>query len=64
MRSTTFALAIALVMIAGSSTLLRSRTLPTALPTAAMPSLQELHAIAGVSALPVQQIDDMSVEMK
>jgi len=62
MRSITLAVAVALIMIVGSSPLLRSRSLP-ALPTAAaMPSLQQLHAMAGARTLPVQRIEDMSVE--
>ena len=61
MRSTTFALAIAALALVGSSTLLLSRSLPIVTATAAMPSLQELHMMAGTETLPVQHIDDRSV---
>jgi hypothetical protein len=59
-RSITLAVAVALIMVIGSSPLLRS--LP-ALPTAAaMASLQQLHAMAGASTIPVQRVEDTSVE--
>ena len=61
MRSITFAGAIAAVTLLASSTLLLSRSLPVVTATAAMPSLQELHAMAGADDLPVQKIEDMSV---
>jgi hypothetical protein len=32
-----------------------------ALSTAAMPPLQDLHAMAGVNTLPIQEIDDQSL---
>jgi hypothetical protein len=61
MRSMTFAFAIAAVTIIASSTMLRSRSLSIGSATAAMPSLQELHATAGVDKLPAQHIEDLSV---
>ena len=61
MRSMIFGLAIAALTLIGSSSLLLSRSLPVVAATVAMPSLQELHAIAGVDRLPVQQNEDMSV---
>jgi hypothetical protein len=56
--------ALAVVAVAaGSSILLRSRSSVIELSggTAAMPSLLELHAAAGVHKLPVQDIDDQSL---
>jgi hypothetical protein len=49
--------------IVGSSILLRSRSsvIELSAGTAAMPSLQELHAAAGVHKLPVQDIEDQSL---
>jgi hypothetical protein len=46
MRSMTFAFAIAAVTIIASLTMLRSRSLSIGSATAAMPSLQKLHATA------------------
>ena len=56
------ALAI-IVVITGSSILLRSRTSLDNLSagTAAMPSLLELHTAAGVHELPVQDVEDQSL---
>jgi hypothetical protein len=50
-------------VIAASSILLRSRSAVIELSagTAAMPSLLELHAAAGVHKLPVQDIEDQSL---
>jgi hypothetical protein len=50
-------------VVAGSSVLLRSRSsvLDLSAGTAAMPSLLELHAAAGVHKLPVQDIEDQSL---
>ena len=50
-------------VIAGSAILLQSRSPVNELSvgTAAMPSLLELHAVAGVHKLPVQDIDDQSL---
>jgi hypothetical protein len=56
--------ALAVVAVAaGSSILLRSRSsvIELSAGTAAMPSLLELHATAGVHKLPVQDIDDQSL---
>jgi hypothetical protein len=64
MRSITFAVAMALIVVIGSSTLLRSRSFTALAVVAGMPPLQELHAMADVDTLPVQRIDDMSVETK
>ena len=62
MRLMITALAVVAV-IAGSSVLLRSRSsvIELSAGTAAMPSLLELHAAAGVHKLPVQDIDDQSL---
>jgi hypothetical protein len=56
------ALAVVAV-IAVASTLLwsRSSVIELSAETAAMPSLLELHAAAGVHKLPVQDIDDQSL---
>jgi hypothetical protein len=50
-------------VIAGSSILLRSRSsvIELSAGTAAMPSLPELHAAAGLQKLPVQDIEDQSL---
>jgi hypothetical protein len=61
MRSMIFVFAIVAVSIIASSTMLRSRSLSIESYAAAMPSLQELHAMAGVNKLPVQQMEDLSV---
>jgi hypothetical protein len=57
-------IALAVVaLVVGSSVLLRSRSSVAELSagTAAMPSLLELHAAAGVHKLPVQDIEDQSL---
>ncbi len=61
-RPLTIALAI-IAVVAGSSVLLRSRSsvLELSAGTAAMPSLLELHAAAGVHKLPTQDIEDQSL---
>jgi len=60
MRLTISAIAgAALIMIATS--LLRSRSPSIAPSAAAMPTLEELHRMAGVHALPVQEIEDHSL---
>ena len=51
--------AVGLILVATS--LRRSRPPSIALSTAAMPPLQELHTMAGVNTLPVQEIDDQSL---
>jgi hypothetical protein len=58
-RSLTIVLVILAVIVGGE--LLSSR--PDALEetTAAMPSLQELHSMAGVHKLPLQDIEDQSL---
>jgi hypothetical protein len=50
-------------VVAGSSVLLRSRSsvIELSAGTAAMPSLLELHAAAGVHKLPAQDIEDQSL---
>jgi hypothetical protein len=62
MRLMITALAV-IAVIAGAFTLLRSRTsvIELSVGTAAMPSLLELHAAAGVHKLPVQDIEDQSL---
>lgn len=41
--------------------LLRSPSTELSAGVAAMPSLQELHAAAGVNKLPIQEFEDMSL---
>jgi hypothetical protein len=48
-------------LIAVASIMLRSPSPSIELSTAAMPSLQELHVMAGVHKLPVQDIEDQSL---
>ena len=50
---------VALIMVA--TTMLWSRSPSIELSTAAMPPLQELHTMAGVHKLPVQEIEDQSL---
>jgi hypothetical protein len=59
-RRTLAAIAVvALIVVA--TTMLRSRSPSIELSTAAMPSLQELHTMAGIHKLPVQEIEDQSL---
>jgi hypothetical protein len=52
----------AVVALAAVATLvLRTPSPSIELSTAAMPSLQELHVMAGVHKLPVQDIEDQSL---
>jgi hypothetical protein len=60
MHLTIFAIAIAALIVVATS-LLRSRSPSIALSTAAMPPLRELHMMAGVNTLPMQEIDDQSL---
>jgi hypothetical protein len=50
-------------LIAVAATVLGSRFLSIEVPaaTAAMPPLQELHTMAGVHKLPIQEIEDQSL---
>jgi hypothetical protein len=48
-------------LIAVGALMLRSSSHSIELSTAAMPSLQELHVMAGVHKLPVQEIEDQSL---
>jgi hypothetical protein len=52
--------AIAVVVLI-ATTMLWSRSRSIELSSAAMPSLQELHTMAGVHKLPVQEIEDQSL---
>jgi hypothetical protein len=54
-------IAVAVLIVAGT-VMLRTRTPLIELwaGTAAMPPLQELHAMAGVHNLPVQELEDQS----
>lgn len=60
MRLTISGIAVAaLIVVAISWPLSPSASL--GLSTAAMPALQELHAMAGVNTLPTQEIEDQSL---
>ena len=65
-RLTILALAVAALIVAAISfPHSRSPSIAlspsVALSTAAMPPLEELHAIAGVSKLPIQEMEDQSL---
>ena len=52
---------IAVVILMVVATTVQWSRSPFELATAAMPPLQELHAMAGVHKLPVQEIEDQSL---
>ena len=60
MRPMISVIAVVVLMVV-ATTMLGSRSAPIELATAAMPPLQELHAMAGVHKLPVQEIEDQSL---
>ncbi|MDB5638956.1 MAG: hypothetical protein JWP51_3864 [Bradyrhizobium sp.] len=62
MRLMISALAVVAV-IAAATTMLHSRpaAIELSAATAAMPTLQELHTMAGVNALPAQEVEDQSL---
>jgi hypothetical protein len=56
------AYAVAIIAIVGAAAwMLRTRPQSIELSTAAMPSLLELHTMAGVEKLPNQDVDDQSL---
>jgi hypothetical protein len=56
------ALVVAFAVLAGAAAwMLNTRPQSIEFSTAAMPSLQELHTMAGVDKLPSQDIDDQSL---
>ena len=59
-RSIISVFAIAVVIVIGTL-LLRSHSHSIELTAAAMPPLVQLHAMAGVEKLPVQDIEDQSL---
>jgi hypothetical protein len=59
MRLTISAIAVVALIVAAAGILPRSPSI--AMSAAAMPSLLELHTMAGVNTLPVQEIDDQSL---
>ena len=59
-RSVISVAVIAIALVVGTL-LLRPHSNSIELTTAAMPSLEELHTMAGVHQLPDQNIDDQSV---
>jgi hypothetical protein len=60
MRLTISAIAVAALTMVATS-LSRSRSPSIALSAAAMPTLEELHRMAGVNVLQVQDIEDQSL---
>ena len=60
MRPIISAVAVAALIAVGIS-MLQPRSRLIGLSAAAMPPLQELHVMAGVNKLPVQEIDDQSL---
>ena len=60
MRPMISVIAVVVLMVV-ATTMLWSRSPSIELTTAAMPPLQELHAMAGVHKLPVQEIEDQSL---
>jgi hypothetical protein len=60
MRLTTSAIVVAAVIVA-AAIMLRPQSHSIELSAAAMPSLLELHAAAGIHRLPVQEIEDQSL---
>ena len=49
------------VLVVIATAMLRSPSPTLELSTAAMPSLEELHTMAGVSKLPIQEVEDQSL---
>jgi len=60
MRPMLSAIAVAALIVVATSAL-RSRSPSLELSAAAMPSLQELHTMAGVHKLPIQEVEDQSL---
>jgi hypothetical protein len=60
MRPMIFAISVVALMVV-ATTMLWPRSPSIELTAAAMPALQELHAMAGVHKLPVQEIEDQSL---
>jgi len=60
MRPMISVIAVVVLMVV-ATTMLWSRSAPIELTAVAMPPLQELHAMAGVHKLPVQEIEDQSL---
>lgn len=60
MRLMLSAVALAALILVATS-MLRSPSSTLELSTAAMPSLEELHAMAGVNKLPIQEVEDQSL---
>ena len=52
---------VVLTLIVAATTIFRGQPRAVELSTAAMPSLVELHTMAGVHRLPDQDIDDQSL---
>lgn len=63
MRRLTIPACVAIALVAATMIMMRwpSTSVEIAAGAAAMPSLQELHATAGIHKLPVQEIDDQAL---
>jgi hypothetical protein len=61
MMRTMFSVLAVIALMVVASTMLRSHVPAIELSAAAMPPLQELHSMAGVDKLPVQDVDDQSL---
>ncbi|MET4200919.1 hypothetical protein [Bradyrhizobium sp. LA6.12] len=61
MRRSLIACFVVAALIAASALIFRTQPRSIELSAAAMPSLVELHAMAGVHQLPDQEIDDQSL---
>ena len=60
MRLMLSAIAVVVLVVVATS-MLRSPSPTLELSTAAMPALEELHTMAGVSKLPIQEVEDQSL---
>ncbi|WP_426418093.1 hypothetical protein [Bradyrhizobium genosp. A] len=61
MRKTAYVFAIAALIGSAAAWMLHARPQAVEFSTAAMPSLQELHKMAGVESLSSQEIHDQSL---
>jgi hypothetical protein len=61
MRRLLITCSVVVALIAATALIFRTQSRSIELSAAAMPSLVELHAMAGVHQLPDQEIDDQSL---
>jgi hypothetical protein len=52
---------VTIALVAAATAMQRSPSTELSARTAAVPSLQELHAVAGVNKLPIEEFEDMSL---